>query len=33
MKLIITGNRGGAGEIPDEKASMEFYPATEQFYA
>ena len=32
MKLIITGN-SGAGEIPDEKASMEFYPATEKFYA
>lgn len=32
MKLIITGNRG-AGEIPDENASMEFYPATEKFYA
>lgn len=32
MKLIITGNRE-AGDIPDENASMEFYPATEQFYA
>lgn len=32
MKLIITGNRG-AGEILDENTSMEFYPATEKFYA